>query len=406
MSIEYNDQELPEDILDILGEEEFESPKALKPKPKDTENFPQPIYRLKTLHSNETFHAYYVSLENNEHFMTLCELEAALAGPRQANNGTSPSEEAWNCKHGSASAVTEALKAEAIQEEALQAEAIQEKSIQEMSIQEEGIQAEVIQADAIHAKSELIPNRALVIAPTKYGKDLVMVLGVVHDLSMVNADELVAIERPATVDDYRRYLENLEHEEEAFSKCRECIEAHNLPMKLISAHCLLEDSKILFFFTAESRVDFRDLVKDLVGIFHARIELRQIGVRDEARVTGGAGVCGRILCCHGLSDKLNPVSIKMAKDQNLSLNSIKISGPCGRLLCCLSYEHQFYRDARRELPNEGVRFTYDGILFKVIEVNALLNKIRISGEDGRILDMDAARLKYLDSHWTVIEEDN
>jgi cell fate regulator YaaT (PSP1 superfamily) len=96
----------------------------------------------------------------------------------------------------------------------------------------------------------------------------------------------------------------------------------------------------------------------------------------------------------------------MAKDQNLSLNSVKISGPCGRLLCCLSYEHQFYRDARRELPNEGVRFTYDGILFKVIEVNALLNKIRISGEDGRILDMDAARLKYLDGHWTVIEEDD
>ncbi len=386
MSVEYNDHELPEDILDILGEEEFESPKALKPKPKDAENLPQPIYRLKTLHSNETFHAYYVSLDNNEHFMTLCELEAALAGPRQANHDTSPSEEVWNCKHGAASAVAEALQAEAIQEE--------------------GIQGEVIQADAIHAKSEIIPNRALVISPTKYGKDLVMVLGVVHDLSMVNADELVAIERPATVDDFRRYLDNLEHEEETFAKCRECIEAHNLPMKLISAHCLLEDSKILFFFTAESRVDFRDLVKDLVGIFHARIELRQIGVRDEARVTGGAGVCGRILCCHGLSDKLNPVSIKMAKDQNLSLNSVKISGPCGRLLCCLSYEHQFYRDARRELPNEGVRFTYDGILFKVIEVNALLNKIRISGEDGRILDMDAARLKYLDGHWTVIEEDD
>jgi len=397
MSIEYNDHELPEDILDILGEEEFESPKALKPKPKDAENLPQPIYRLKTLHSNETFHAYYVSLDNNEHFMTLCELEAALAGPRQANHDTSPSEEVWNCnKHGAASAVAEALQAEAIQEEAIKAEAIQE----------ECIQGEVIQADAIQAKSEIIPNRALVISPTKYGKDLVMVLGVVHDLSMVNADELVAIERPATVDDFRRYLDNLEHEEETFAKCRECIEAHNLPMKLISAHCLLEDSKILFFFTAESRVDFRDLVKDLVGIFHARIELRQIGVRDEARVTGGAGVCGRILCCHGLSDKLNPVSIKMAKDQNLSLNSVKISGPCGRLLCCLSYEHQFYRDARRELPNEGVRFTYDGTLFKVIEVNALLNKIRISGEDGRILDMDAARLKYLDGHWTVIEEDD
>ena len=396
MSVEYNNHDIPEDILDMLGEEEFESPQVLKPIPKDIENLPQPIYRLKTLHSSETFHAYYVSLDNNEHFMTICELEAALAGPRQEIHGVPPSEEAWNCKQGTVSAAAEVLQPEAIQAMAIQGE----------GIEAEVDQAGIIQAEIIHPKSELIPNRALVIAPTKYGKDLVMVLGVVHDFSMVNADELVAIERPATVDDYRRYLDNMEHEEEAFAKCKECIDSHNLAMKLISAHRLLEDSKILFFFTAESRVDFRDLVKDLVGIFHARIELRQIGVRDEARVTGGAGVCGRILCCHGISDKLNPVSIKMAKDQNLSLNSVKISGPCGRLLCCLSYEHQFYRDARRELPNEGVRFTYDGILFKVIEVNALLNKIRISGEDGRILDMDAARLKYLDSHWTIIEEES
>jgi cell fate regulator YaaT (PSP1 superfamily) len=259
-------------------------------------------------------------------------------------------------------------------------------------------------SEAAAATAFIIPNRSLVIAPTKYGRDLVEVLGVVHDLSVVNADELVLIERPATVDDYRRYLENLEREKEAMAKCRDRIEAHKLPMKLVSAHCLLEDGKILFFFTAESRVDFRDLVRDLVSLFHARIELRQIGVRDEARVTGGCGVCGRILCCHGLSDKLNPVSIKMAKDQNLSLNSLKISGPCGRLLCCLSYEHQFYRDARRELPSEGNRFTYDGTLFKVIEVNVLSNRIRIAGEDGRLLDMDAARLKYADGRWTIIED--
>ena len=124
-------------------------------------------------------------------------------------------------------------------------------------------------------------------------------------------------------------------------------------MKLVSAHYLLEEPKVLFYFSAESRVDFRELVKDLVSVFKIRIELRQIGVRDEARVTGGCGVCGRVLCCHGVTDKLVPVSIKMAKDQNLSLNSMKISGPCGRLLCCLAYEYGFYRDARRELPGRG-----------------------------------------------------
>jgi len=347
MSDEYTEQALPEDMLDILHEEEFEVPQKAKQQGMKAEELPQPIYRLKTLHSSETFHAYYVSSGENVHFMRLCDFEGRSS----------------SCM----------LR-----------------------------QAVALDDECPPVESPIIPNRSLVVAPTKYGRDLVEVLGVVHDLSTVSADELVLIERPATIDDYRRYLDNLEQEKEAFVRCRERIEAHKLPMRLVSAHCLLEDSKILFFFSAESRVDFRDLVKDLVSIFHARIELRQIGVRDEARVTGGCGVCGRILCCHGLSDKLNPVSIKMAKDQNLSLNSLKISGPCGRLLCCLSYEHQFYRDARRELPNEGTRFTYDGTLFKVIEVNVLSNKIRIAGEDGRILDMDAAKLKYADGRWTVV----
>jgi cell fate regulator YaaT (PSP1 superfamily) len=367
MSDEYNDQALPEDMLDILHEEEFEAPRSAKPLGAHAEELPHPIYRLKTLHSSETFHAYYVPSDESAHFMRQCDLEEALAGPRPANPHSAPNGE--RCGRSEAAAPDSSEAATAV-------------------------------GDFV------ISTRSLAIAPTKYGRDLVEVLGVIQELSAVNADELVLIERPATVDDYRRYLDNLEREKEAFIKCRERIEAHNLPMKLISAHCLLDDSKILFFFTAESRVDFRELVKDLVSVFHARIELRQIGVRDEARVTGGCGVCGRILCCHGLSDKLNPVSIKMAKDQNLSLNSLKISGPCGRLLCCLSYEHQFYRDARRELPNEGTRFNYDGSLFKVIEVNVLSNRIRIAGEDGRLLDMDAARLKYSDGRWTVIEEES
>jgi cell fate regulator YaaT (PSP1 superfamily) len=249
-----------------------------------------------------------------------------------------------------------------------------------------------------------ISQGTLVVAPTKYGRDVVAIQGVIIDKSVVNADELVQIERPATVDDLRKMKENEEKERNAYIICRDKIWARNLPMKLVSAHCLLEEPKILFYFTAESRVDFRELVKDLVGAFKSRIELRQIGVRDEARVTGGLGVCGRTLCCHGVSDKLNPVSIKMAKDQNLSLNSLKISGPCGRLLCCLSYEHQFYKDARRELPAEGIKFVFENTLFRVIEVNALASTVKLSGEDGRLLDMKAERFRYTEGRWQIAAE--
>jgi cell fate regulator YaaT (PSP1 superfamily) len=244
----------------------------------------------------------------------------------------------------------------------------------------------------------------MVVVPTRYGRDLCELQGQVFDLGAVARDEIVKIERIATEDDVRKAEANRERESKAFEICRQKIAARNLPMKLVSAHYLLEEPKVLFYFSAESRVDFRELVKDLVSVFKMRIELRQIGVRDEARVTGGCGVCGRVLCCHGVTDKLVPVSIKMAKDQNLSLNSMKISGPCGRLLCCLAYEYGFYRDARRELPSEGVRFPYDGTLFRVIEVNPLKSTVKASGEDGRLLDFNAARFEYVEGRWRVREE--
>jgi cell fate regulator YaaT (PSP1 superfamily) len=172
-------------------------------------------------------------------------------------------------------------------------------------------------------------------------------------------------------------------------------------MKLVSVHYLLDEPKILFFFTAENRVDFRELVKDLVAIFRMRIELRQIGVRDESRVVGGLGVCGRGYCCNMVSDKLKPVSIKMAKDQNLSLNSMKISGPCGRLLCCLAYEHTFYSEQRRLIPQEGCRISYDGDFWKVSEVNIAAGKISLGAEDGRILQMPFCRFEKIDNRWTI-----
>ena len=245
----------------------------------------------------------------------------------------------------------------------------------------------------------------IVVAPTRYGKDLCLVQGQVGRPGRLAADELLKIDRLASKDDLAKAEANEEKAKKAFETCHQKIDSRGLPMKLVSAHYLLEEAKILFFFSAESRVDFRELVKDLVSVFKTRIELRQIGVRDEARVLGGCGVCGRVLCCHGVSDKLMPVSIKMAKDQNLSLNSMKISGPCGRLLCCLAYEYGFYRDARRELPGEGVRFPYDGTLFRVIEVNALSGNVKAAGEDGRSLEMPASRFVHSEGKWKVRDED-
>ncbi len=253
---------------------------------------------------------------------------------------------------------------------------------------------------------EYSPGEYLVV-DTRYGKDLAEMLGIVKEYHLRETDGskpmVFEVVRRATDDDIRRFEENKKKEEEAFRICREKILQHHLDMKLVSAHYMMDEPKILFFFTADARVDFRDLVKDLVSHFKMRIELRQIGVRDEARVIGGIGVCGRLLCCHSITDKLNPVSIKMAKVQNMSLNSVKISGPCGRLLCCLAYEYSLYQEERKKLPSEGTRISYEGTVFKVVEVNVLLGLIKFLGEDGRILEIPASRLSF-DSQrscWTI-----
>ncbi len=153
--------------------------------------------------------------------------------------------------------------------------------------------------------------------------------------------------------DERRAGENRRREEEALPKCQAQIERHGLNMKLVDAEYTFDRSKIVFYFTAEDRVDFRELVKDLAAIFRTRIELRQIGVRDEAKLKGGIGPCGRNFCCTSFLEEFSPVSIRMAKGQNLSLNPTKISGVCGRLMCCLRFEMSAYEDAREELPRTG-----------------------------------------------------
>jgi cell fate regulator YaaT (PSP1 superfamily) len=213
---------------------------------------------------------------------------------------------------------------------------------------------------------------------------------------------MVALHRVATEDDIEKDAQNRLNADRAIAVCREKIEQHQLPMNLVSAHYVLDEPRLVFFFTADSRVDFRDLVKDLVAEFHLRIELRQIGVRDESRIVGGLGVCGRVLCCHGITDKLKPVSIKMAKVQNLSLNSMKISGPCGRLLCCLEYEFDFYKEEKRGLPNVGTRVKFEDTLFRITDVNVLTQRIRIEGDD-RVLDLPTEQF-HLDSdsqRWTI-----
>jgi cell fate regulator YaaT (PSP1 superfamily) len=253
---------------------------------------------------------------------------------------------------------------------------------------------------ATHPSLELVGGE-YVMVPTRYGRDLALVMGKVRVPIGIRPDDVVVIDRKADPADLAKAEEFREKEDIAFKLFREKVAQHRLEMKLIATHYLLDEPKILFFFSAENRVDFRDLVKDLVSVFKMRIELRQIGVRDESRITGGLGVCGRPYCCHSVTDKLRPVSIRMAKDQNLSLNSLKISGQCGRLLCCLAYEHDWYCEERKSLPNEGIRLFYDEVNFRVTEVNPLTRMIRLQGEDGRVLEIPSTRMVRVDGKWKI-----
>ena len=182
---------------------------------------------------------------------------------------------------------------------------------------------------------------------------------------------LRSVLRIATDNDKHTAAYNRSREKEAFDVCKKKIQQHKLEMKLVRVECSFDGSKILFFFTADGRVDFRELVKDLAGVFRARIELRQIGVRDEAKMIGGLGICGRPFCCAQFMDEFLPVSIKMAKTQSLSLNPTKISGTCGRLMCCLKYEQDAYEDLLRITPKVGAIVQTGEGRGKVTEVNLL-----------------------------------
>ena len=207
------------------------------------------------------------------------------------------------------------------------------------------------------------------------------------------------IMRTATEEDEEFERRNREEEKEAFQICLEKIAKHGLEMKLISAEYTFDKNKLLFYFTADGRIDFRELVKDLASVFRTRIELRQIGVRDETKLRGGIGICGRALCCHTYMSEFAPVSIKMAKEQNLSLNPTKISGVCGRLMCCLKNEEEAYEELNSHLPNVGSRVkTPDGLSGEGQSVSVLKQKVKVvvtlDNDEKEVREYQADELKF------------
>ncbi len=214
-------------------------------------------------------------------------------------------------------------------------------------------------------------------------------------MDMVPEDKITpplkAVVRKATLEDEAQVKANREKEKKAFEVALDKIEARGLPMKLVDVEYTFDNTKIIFFFTSEDRVDFRELVKDLAGVFKTRIELRQIGVRDEAKMVGGLGTCGRPLCCVTFLEDFEPVSIRMAKDQNLSLNPSKISGMCGRLMCCLRYEHEAYQELRKGLPPVGSELDTGAGTGKIIELNVLSGIATVRMDDGTIVNANVRK---------------
>lgn len=208
--------------------------------------------------------------------------------------------------------------------------------------------------------------------------------------------------RIANQRDIEQEAENKIKEKEAFKICQEKIRKHELEMKLIDAEYTFDNNKVLFYFTADGRIDFRELVKDLAGVFRTRIELRQIGVRDETKIVGGIGICGRALCCHSYLSDFVPVSIKMAKEQNLSLNPTKISGVCGRLMCCLKNEEETYEELNRRLPNIGDSVTtQDGWKGEVQSVNVLRQLVKVVievGDEKEIKEYPVEQIQFRRKH--------
>jgi cell fate regulator YaaT (PSP1 superfamily) len=223
-----------------------------------------------------------------------------------------------------------------------------------------------------------------VVLETDRGRTLGTVVHPPREIPRTEApDNLKSVIRPATEEDLTLALNFTAREKEAYRFCRQRIQDRRMEMKLVRAEYLFDGSKIIFYFTADGRVDFRELVKDLAHYFHTRIEMRQIGVRDEAKLVGGTGICGRELCCCTFLTEFAPVSVKMAKEQGLALNPNKISGQCGRLLCCLAYEFETYCSLKKGLPKCGRKVHVNGVEGEVVDQSVLAQKVKVKMENGQ-----------------------
>ncbi|RJQ54470.1 MAG: stage 0 sporulation protein [Actinobacteria bacterium] len=229
---------------------------------------------------------------------------------------------------------------------------------------------------------ELKPGDSVIVKTTR-GTEFGEVVSPAQEMpSELIPGQLKKVVRRASEEDLRQAAQNKEREEEAFRVCQEKIAKHKLDMKLADVESIFDGSKMLFYFTSEDRVDFRDLVRDLASIFKTRIEMRQIGVRDEAKMIGGLGPCGRHLCCTQFAGDFEPVSIRMAKEQNLPLNPMKISGICGRLMCCLKYEYEVYKDFRGRVPKKGSVVQTSAGEGKIVEYNVPRERVTVQVESG------------------------
>ncbi|HEY6838422.1 MAG TPA: stage 0 sporulation family protein, partial [Geobacteraceae bacterium] len=225
-----------------------------------------------------------------------------------------------------------------------------------------------------------------VVVETERGKSIAAVIVPPREFPVESVPEgLKSIVRKAEPSDLAAQARNAEREKEAYQFCLQKIKERNMEMKLVRVEYLFDGSKAVFYFTADGRVDFRELVKDLAHVFHTRIEMRQIGVRDEAKMVGGIGICGRELCCSSFLRDFEPVSVKMAKEQSLALNPSKISGQCGRLLCCLGYEFETYCTLRKCLPKCGKHVQCGGVSGEVVKLNILEGTVTVRTDDDRLV---------------------
>jgi cell fate regulator YaaT (PSP1 superfamily) len=241
------------------------------------------------------------------------------------------------------------------------------------------------------------------IVETEHGTDIGYTCRNIKYLNENQIDKKGKILRTASEEEIKKLNEIISLEEKAFQVCKKKIAERKLEMKLVSVKCLFDKTKIIFYFVAENRIDFREVVRDLAAVFRTRIEMRQIGVRDETKIIGGYGLCGRELCCGFLSDGFDPVSIKMAKEQNLNLNSLKISGMCGRLLCCLGYEYDLYKELNKNLPPVDTEIHVGEKLFRVIAVDTLNGLMKLKNENC-LVDVRSSDLQKVDNKFYISEE--